>query len=101
MRDHLLGTSKVDLRAATFFFKIDKRTDNLILLNATNIEVAAESSSALAHQACLGREVEVRFTAWRRRLVIGMSSLELSREEADTKILPPVQIQSKRRAATN
>jgi hypothetical protein len=78
------------LRAATFFFKIDKRTDNLILLNATNIEVAADSSSALAHQACLGRELEVRFTAWRRRLVIGMSSLELSREETDTKILPPV-----------
>jgi hypothetical protein len=91
MRDHLYGTSKVDLRAATFFFKIDKRTDNMILLNATNIEVAADSSSALAHQACLGRELEVRFTAWRRRLVIGMSSLELSREEADTKILPPVQ----------
>jgi hypothetical protein len=70
-------------------------------LNATNIEVAADSSSALVHQACLGTELEVRFVAWRRRLVIGMSSLELSKEEGESKILPPVQIQSKRRAATN
>jgi hypothetical protein len=101
MRDHLWGTSKVDLRAVTFYFKIDKRTDNLILLNATNIEVAADSSSAVVHQACLGRDLEVRFMAWRRRLVIGMSSLDMSKEEEESKIPQPIQIQSKRRAGTN
>ena len=78
MREHLQGTSKVDLRAATFYFKIDKRTDNLILLIATNIEVAADSLSAFVHQACLGRALEVKFVAWRRRLVIGLSSLDMS-----------------------
>jgi hypothetical protein len=49
-------TSKVDLRAGTFFFKIDKRTDNLILFNVTNIEVSSDAKNII-HQACLGLEL--------------------------------------------
>jgi len=78
-----MTTSKVDLKAGTFFFKIDKRSDNLILFNATNLEVSSDTQSVL-HQACLGIEPELRFTAWRRRLLIGISSLDLTKDDTTT-----------------
>ncbi len=39
IRDHLLSSSKVDLVAGRFYFKIDRRTDNLTLMFVTNLEV--------------------------------------------------------------
>ncbi len=58
----MYGTGNVELISGIFYFKIDKRTDNLILFNASNLEVKGNH-----HEACFGIGVEVRFQIWRRK----------------------------------
>lgn len=58
-----MDNSKVELLGGRFFFKIDRRTDNLVLLFATNLSVTPDNNTA--HSACIGSTNEVKIKAWR------------------------------------
>ena len=60
-----MDNSKVELLGGRFFFKIDRRTDSLVLLFATNISVTPNNTS---HSACIGNGHEVKIKAWKPKV---------------------------------
>ena len=65
IRDHIMENSKIDIQGGKFYFKTDRKTDNLVLFFATNLSVYSESKSP--HQVCIGNSLYVKILAWKRK----------------------------------
>ena len=61
------------MECGVFYFKIDRKNDILRLFMCTNIQIAGK----IQPEGCLGSGKQVKIQAWRRKLVIGVSSMEL------------------------
>jgi hypothetical protein len=63
--------AKAELQYGVFYFKIDRKNDVLTLFMCNNIQIAGK----IQPEACLGSKLEVKIHAWRKKLVLNLSSL--------------------------
>lgn len=68
----MLSNAKVELQVGVFYFKIDRKNDILRLFMCTNIQIEGK----MQPEACLGAKYDVKIQAWRKKLVLNMSSLD-------------------------
>lgn len=57
--------AKINLIGGRFYFKVDRKSDNLVLFFASNIHIKSENKAN--HQACLGEKYEVSIKAFKRK----------------------------------
>lgn len=91
IRDHIMSVSKVEIKGGIFYFKIDRKTDVLMLFMVSNLEIEDEKKEA--NTVCLGSKYSISLNAVIKASHEPDKSLKQSHETIE---LPNIEIVGKR-----